>query len=736
MNSSKSLAEHLAQPVDIHILVRWNNLSQKSQTTLRWAIARAGINFQNYISGFNFELLTRLTLQDLRDTKNVGEKRAKELIDELRDFYSNSLTNQNFSVSTSIDEITVLENALDTSLIVLAYISVEKNLTAYQSRIAEKSTISDSIFRESLIDFRNGNPKKLQISHENSEIDLALLEIVKSQIQLPYAIARNIYPELDLRAKIIAGNLGLLGAIKTFDLKSSMLFVSYAELIIQEFIENLVFLSNLEYKTIEKLLLDGNSNSEFISINNESPLEILSRDANISEVFEFIEMKFRENPKIDDRTFSILHERLYLFNNNPSTLAAVGQAWNITRERIRQISKKWEGLKFEQFEQLDCLKAAVNCLVNSKDEDDFVENLTEIKLIGEIPLGTKRLKSICEFFSLSDLVEEIDKTIYNWENADKVESDFRRELKKLRSRLGLYDLSFLKSKFQITQAQIESSIKSIYPRTIIIGNLALARTKNLDTIFENSVAKQLLVASKLEVEDLIIGLERTANYRGVPLIGTKIDLGNLINYLAGEAPSFKNISPKMLKPITLQSIESWLVEIFNENDRSILHLTELVTRALKDNINISSLQVYLINSSIIRSHGGSIYSLVGSKIDIQNIEIYRKATLASAKATSIDFDVLPNGIKLSIQPNFNVITSGIIFPPVGLRKMVLETIFDSKCYCGKLVSKQQVKFSPSGFWTGFTAMIRHGMSEHKLTQTSEFVFIFDFEKSSVNLMVS
>jgi hypothetical protein len=192
----------------------------------------------------------------------------------------------------------------------------------------------------------------------------------------------------------------------------------------------------------------------------------------------------------------------------------------------------------------------------------------------------------------------------------------------------------------------------------------------------------------------------------------------------------------MLKPVTLQSIESWLVEIFNENNESILHLTELVTRALKANINISSLQVYLINSSIIRSHGGSIYSLVGSKIDIQNIEMYRKATLARSKATLIDFDVLPNGIKLSIQPNFNVITSGIIFPPVGLRKMVLEFIFDSKCYCGKLVSKQQVKFSRSGFWTGFTAMIRHGMSEHKLTQTSEFVFIFDFEKSEVYLMVS
>jgi hypothetical protein len=288
-------------------------------------------------------------------------------------------------------------------------------------------------------------------------------------------------------------------------------------------------------------------------------------------------------------------------------------------------------------------------------------------------------------------------------------------------------------KFDVPRVEIERTISSIYPRTIFKGNLALARTKNLDTMFENSLAKQLFVASKLNVSDLIIGLERTASYRGVPLLGDERDLGELVRHLAGETPSYENISPQMIKPITLQRIESWLVEVFSQAAGSILHSNELVSMALKDDVNVSSLQVYLINSSIVRSHSGSIYSLVGSVVDSEIVDMYRKAVLASGRPSEIDFTISSEGIELRICPNLNVITSGIIFPPSGLKQMVIGYVFDSTCSCGNLVSRQQVKFTGSGFWTGFTAMIRHGMSEHKMDKESEFVFLFDFERSLVVL---
>jgi hypothetical protein len=91
--------------------------------------------------------------------------------------------------------------------------------------------------------------------------------------------------------------------------------------------------------------------------------------------------------------------------------------------------------------------------------------------------------------------------------------------------------------------------------------------------------------------------------------------------------------------------------------------------------------------------------------------------LASSKASEIDFSISAEVIVLRIRPNLNVISSGIIFPPSGLKQMVTGYIFDSNCLCGKLVSRQQVKFTPSGFWSGFTAMIRHGMSEHHMVKS-------------------
>ena len=736
MKPENSLVAHIAQPKDIYFRVPWNRLSNKSQTTLRWTMARSGIQFEPYANGFDFELLMQLTRQDLQDTRNVGSKRAQELIDELGELYSKPLelaTPENLIFS---HERTVLENALDTSLNILAYISVEEDLSAYQARISKNSIGTELSLREALKDFQSPKQQGWLLFRKKSDSEFILLGIVKSQLRLPFVMARNLYPELDLRSKIIAGNLGLLGAIKSFDLKSSTNFLTYAESIIEDFIENLVFLGNLEYETLESMLLQGINHSSLPIANLKKKISTIKLDADMAEVLEFIDTKFRENPKIDERTLSILKERLPIFANAPKTLEAIAQEWNVTRERIRQIVVKRGGLKLEEPLNIECLNRAVDCLCESKDEEEFIGRIAELPAVGEIPISAIRLRAICDFFALPELVSRVDSIIYKWEHISEFEGEFRQEIKKLRSPIGLYDLTFLKGRFDVSREEIEKAISSIYPRTVIRGNLALARTKNLETMFENSVAKQLLVASNLKVDEIIIGLERTASYRGVPLIGACEDLRQLVIFLAGDSPSYNAMLPNMIKPVALQRIETWLVEVFSQSAGSILHSNELVSRALKDDINVSSLQVYLINSPIIRSHSGSIYSLIGSEVDSDNIEKYRKTVLASSKASEIDFSISAQGIELKIRPNLNVITSGIIFPPSGLKQMMVGYIFDSRCKCGKLISRQQVKFTPSGFWTGFTAMIRHGMSEHNMVRESEFIFSFDFENSSVVLQVN
>lgn len=736
MNSKNNLADLFSAPEDIDLIIPWDVLSETSRRTLKSTLVYAGFEYQTYVDGFNYLLLQQLTLSDLNDARHVGEKRAQVLIGEIKEVYSKLSMIKSYhrlEPDLNLPSNLILENALDTSLKVLAYISVETNVNEYYARISENLLQTDTDFLQSLHDFREPkNQKWFKLSRKLApEVDL--LKIVQSKLDLPYAVAIGLYPSIDLRAKILAGNLGLIGAIKTFDLKELSSFLNYAELIIKDFISNLVFFEKLNYKELEKTLLDGRSNLSWRTEKKENPTLTIDAKADITNVIDFIEMKFRQNPKIDERTLLILKQRMPLFTNSPKTLEAIAQEWNVTRERIRQITNKWSGWKLKEATYIECLETLANSLSDSEDEEEFISKIQDSPKLGKIPLGAGRLKAMCEFFLLPDLVRKIDESIYRWEHADGAKNELQLEIQKLRSPIGLYDLSFLLNKFDLSRQKLEKIILSIYPRTIFRGNLALARTKNLDTMFENSVAKQLLVASDLEVDEIIIGLERTASYRGVPLIGTKDDLRALVIFLAGAKPSYEIISPRMLKRVSLQKIDTWLVEVFSEISGSMLHSTELVSKALQDGINISSLQVYLINSPIIRSHGGSVYSLVGNDVDSENVETYRKAVLASTRETELNFSIHAERIELRIRPSLNVITSGTIFPPSGLKQMVIEYVFDSNCSCGKLLSKQQVKFAPSGFWTGFTAMIKHGLKEHNMDKESEFIFVFNFENNSVAL---
>ena len=147
--------------------------------------------------------------------------------------------------------------------------------------------------------------------------------------------------------------------------------------------------------------------------------------------------------------------------------------------------------------------------------------------------------------------------------------------------------------------------------------------------------------------------------------------------------------------------------------------------------------VYLLNSPILRAHGRSLYSLVGTEVTEDQLDAYIQIIRGSSEASEVSYEMTDasTGI-LSVKPNLNVITNGIVFPPSGYKKIFEGFEFETSCACGQLETIQAVKFAPSGFWTGFTAMIRHGFSQHKMSKSSTFRFEFDFDRSAVRLLVN
>jgi hypothetical protein len=147
--------------------------------------------------------------------------------------------------------------------------------------------------------------------------------------------------------------------------------------------------------------------------------------------------------------------------------------------------------------------------------------------------------------------------------------------------------------------------------------------------------------------------------------------------------------------------------------------------------------VYLLNSPILSAHGRSLYSLVGTDVTEEQLDAYIQVIRGSSEASEVSFSMADasKGI-LSVKPNLNVITSGIVFPPSGQKRIFEGFEFETSCECGALETIQAVKFAPSGFWTGFTAMIRHGFSQHQMSKGSIFRFEFDFDRSVVRLLVN
>jgi hypothetical protein len=379
----------------------------------------------------------------------------------------------------------------------------------------------------------------------------------------------------------------------------------------------------------------------------------------------------------------------------------------------------------------------VEIFEDCENEDQFRKKVATEAIFSGEEVSWQRLWGITRILSPEVLAERVYEKHLEMELESGASSTIRGLIKKDRSKFGLYDLQVVSKKYEVNEDNAFKIISEIYPRSIRSGSLVLARTENLDTMFENSIAKQLKVSSPLEVKEILKGLQRTGKYRAVSLIGSTADLSGLILGLAGNPPNYETAASGLIKEVDFQRLENWLIEIFSEANLGILHSNDVVNFALRDrNINVSSVTVYLINSPIMRSHGRSLYSLVGTEVNKDQLDSYIHIIRGSSEASEVSFEMV-DGSKgiLSVRPNLNVITSGIVFPPSGYKKVFEGIEFKTSCACSQLQTIQAVKFAPSGFWTGFTAMIRHGFSHHLMSKNSTFRFEFDFDKKKAQLLV-
>lgn len=729
------LADTLAEPLIRDAVIAWNNLSAPSRFALRRALERSNLWHPEHLVGFSYELLSKVSIADLLDSRNVGPTRAQRLIQELEVLFEDLSLNQALDPKPDL-----ISNVIaDSSPSILAKLTVDEDMNTYLNRVNSINLLAtyqrDALLAE-LLPVKNPL-KRIMLRKREREIPLGLL--VDANLRLSFNLAKRVCVSQDIRARTIAGNLGLLAGITTFSDASDSYFERHIMKFIREYIENLVGTCELTYDEIVKMMLGANvqmtENSEDIQISVESaPFETCK---NFDELYEELDRELLKLPKIDDRSIAILKHRHRAFGEPGLTLDEIGKRWSVTRERVRQIVEPLMNLKLPILIEIPILARAVDLFEKSEDDDQFRTLVFESDLFSGRDITWEILWGLSCLLSQESLAERIYEKHKERDINSAVNSSLRGSIKKDRSKFGLYDLQVISKKYEIETDRAFEIISQIYPRSIRSGNLVLARTKNLDTMFENSIAKQLKVTSPLDVNILLKGLQRTGKNRDVSLSGSTTELTNLIHDLAGNPPNHETICLGLIKQIEFQTLEKWLIEVFSEANLGILHSNDVVNFALRDgSINVSSVTVYLLNSPIIRSHGRSLFSLVGAEVAEEELDAYIQIIRGSSEASEISYEMVDasKGI-LRVKPNLNVITSGIVFPPSGYKKLFEGFEFACSCECGELETIQAVKFAPSGFWTGFTAMIRHGFSNHGMTKASTFCFEFNFDKSEVRFLV-
>lgn len=464
--------------------------------------------------------------------------------------------------------------------------------------------------------------------------------------------------------------------------------------------------------------------------------DAIDQAENLEELVNSILVVFNDYREIDERTLEILRGRTPAFLRKAETLEDLGLKFGITRERVRQIETKFKDLQLGAAKtRNNCLELILDVLENASSEIEFVDRARKRELLGGEPLSVEKLKAIISILGIEHYLDRVETTESEWDVQQNIFRSLSAAAKKVRHKFGLIDLSVFTAE---TNSDTKSAFKAIldaYPRSIKAGNLVLARTSKLDSGFENALGKQLMVFRSLTAENLLIGIDRQAQYRQTPLVGQVSDQIALIKLIAGNEPNYETYCENTLEEPELSDTDLWFIDILRNAPTGMLHRNEVTAAALRDNRNVNSVGIFLLFNSLIRSLGSAVISLADAEISTEDARSYAEIIRAAEEPTQLDFTFVGSDLLIKFTPNLNTIAAGVLFPKQELRDLINNLAIDVDCRCGKFESKQQLRLREPSFWTGFTAAIKHLRNQHSWREGEDVRMLINFEDCSATILL-
>ena len=461
--------------------------------------------------------------------------------------------------------------------------------------------------------------------------------------------------------------------------------------------------------------------------------DLIRKASNIEDLTEAIINRLDAEFPMSERDKAVVYARAGWLTSSPQTLDSIGRDYGLTRERIRQIAKKYETPELRIQGEIRFGKLLSKVANEADSLNDFQKKAISAFLTSEEYLDIGQCQALMALFPESKDWTGFHDQMVNWDGQAEVYDQAVGQVSKFRSKMGFIDVTFAANEMKLTREKTIEVIIQKYPRSIIGGNLVLARTESIVSTFESSIYKQLLVFDNLPAIEILEGSQRHGAVRKDAMSGNEFDYIDVIHQLSGNPPSLDIFRQNQLYETELGESDKWFINIFNSSPSGLLHRVEITKLAIDARINLGSITAYCASTSFLRLHSNGVYSLVGKYVSKSEISTHAELALAQESPVSFQLDFNGSNVVLTLKPNLNTYASGVLLPNREIKELFTDSVFSPDCLCGPIDSKQLVKLSNDGFWTGFQSFFAHGLNTHRYTTNSTFEIFFDFDLKKATL---
>lgn len=431
-------------------------------------------------------------------------------------------------------------------------------------------------------------------------------------------------------------------------------------------------------------------------------IEISQRYRLEEELFSFLNMIK------SDRDKALISMKFGLDGKGVNTLQFIGDKFQITRERVRQICDKWANQISESEIFAPKIEEAIKLITeNSPNLADILQSHLIEERITNDKFELDGIKEFSQLIGIGGVLnfETIEGKLFVVSNEKEVSINIIH--KKARKAVEHWGATTIDEIIAQVKGDDEN-ISEEFIKNVLVGRNDFSWLDEEKGWFwlksvprnrlYNQIRKILSVSNQIEVSELRSGISRHHRMKGLSppkrVILEFCQQSGLANIEDSKIVSKTEINFEE----ELSDIEQFLTLILKENDGIILRV-DLEKGAVDLGINLSSFYVYLGYSPIIVRHAMGVYGLRGATIPVGKVESLMLQTQTKRGKVLKDFGWKDTEhIWIVYELSESAIKSGVIGIPAAVKKYI-EGDFLLKTEDNQIIGKFTIK-DASGWGLG------------------------------------